>query len=195
VPKLIAALQYKSLRGQIAYILGEIGPPAAPATEALAKLVNDEDPNVSTEAAYALAKIGPGAKAAVPALIAALKQTDDKPTYAAAYALGMIGRNAAAAEPALLEIIQRSDNSLSLICAWALIKIRGVSPATAAIVLPKLLVGLRSSVPKSRLAGAETLGSLGRLAKDALPQLERALKDDDERVRGAAGIALESIRK
>jgi HEAT repeat protein len=194
VPRLINALQYKSVRPQVAFILGQIGPPAAPATEALAKLVNGEDPNASIEAAHALAKIGPGAKAAVPALIEALSDAEGKPMHAAAYALGRIGPDAAAAEPALLDVIDRHDNSRSLISAWAIVQIRGPSAETAAKVMSELLVGLESSLPQSRKLAAETLGSLGANARSAVPQLKRATQDSDESVRAAAGKALESIR-
>ena len=83
VPQLIHALDYAPLRPQVAGILGRIGAPAAPATEALAKLLSDPDPNVSIEAAHALADIGPGAKAAVPALVEVLKQPEGGPRYAA----------------------------------------------------------------------------------------------------------------
>lgn len=193
VPRLIAALRHEAMRPQVAFMLGQIGPQAAPATEALSKLVNDEDPNVGIEAAHALAKIGPGAKAAVPALIDALTQSEGKPTHAAAYALGRIGPDAAAAEPVLLELIKGSDNSLSLLGAWALVQIRGPSADTAAKVLPELMAGLESELPKSRQAAAETLGRLGPNAKAAVPQLQRATKDDDQDVRAAATKALEAI--
>lgn len=195
VPRLIAALKHTSLRGQIAHILGQIGPPAAPATDALAKLVSDEDPNVGIEAAHALAKIGPAAKAAVPALIAALDYPESKARHAAAYALGAIGPAAAAAEPALLKVINGTDDSLSLISAWALIKISGVSAKTAAAVLPELITGLQSSSSESRQHAAETLGSLGALAKESAPELEHATKDADQRVRAAAAAALKAIRE
>ncbi len=193
VPRLIAALEYESLREQVAYILGQIGPAAAPATDALAKLVADEDPNVSTEAAFALAKIGPGAKAGVPALVEALKRGEGRQTHAAAFALGSIGPDAAAAEPALLEVIEGSDNSISLICAWSLVQIQGPSPEVASKVLPELIAGLDSPLPRSRQGAAETLGRLGSLAKNATPQLQHATEDDDEDVRKAAREALEAI--
>jgi HEAT repeat protein len=194
VPKLIGALKHEPLRAQIAYILGQIGPPAASATPSLAKLLGDPDPNVAMEAAYALGKIGPGAKAAVPALVEVLKHPDDKPTHAAAFALGMIGGGAAAAEPVLVEVIEGSDNSLSLLCAWALVKIRGASAATASKVLPELSAGLASALPKSRQMAAETLGNLGPAAKGAVGQLEKATSDADEGVRKAATEALKAIR-
>ena len=74
VPRLVDALQHEKLRGQVVYVLGKIGPAAAPATPALAKLIADKDDHVAQEAILALANIGPGAKEAVPALAAALEQ-------------------------------------------------------------------------------------------------------------------------
>lgn len=194
VPGLTNALKYESLRAQVAFMLGQIGPPAAPATEALAELVSDDDPNVGIEAAHALAKIGPGAKDAVPALTEALTQSEGRPTYASAYALGMIGPDAVDAVPSLLEAIKGPDESLSLLSAWALVQIQGPSADTAAKVLPELTAGLESSVPRLRQLAAEALGSLGAGAKDAVPKLQHATKDDDEGVRAAVSKALEAIR-
>ena len=54
-------------------MIGELGPAAAPATEALAKLLTAPKEETQTEAAFALAEIGPDAAAAVPALTQALK--------------------------------------------------------------------------------------------------------------------------
>ena len=77
VPRLIDALKHEKIRGQVVYILGQIGPAAAPATPALAKLIADKDERVAHEAVLALANIGPGAKDAVPALIQALQQGEN----------------------------------------------------------------------------------------------------------------------
>jgi HEAT repeat protein len=194
VPRLIAALKHPSLRGQTAYILGQIGPAAAAATPALAKLLADPDPNVAIEAAHALAKIGPAAKAAVPALIDAIKQPESKSAHAAVFALGMIGPGAVAAEPVLLELIEAQDTSESMLAAWAIVKMRGVTAETAAKVVPELLVGLDSPLVKTRQHAAESLGELGSLAKKAVEKLERATKDEDEGVRSAAAKALKAIR-
>jgi HEAT repeat protein len=194
VPRLTAALKHEALRAQVANILGRIGPASAPATGALAKLVNDPDPNVGIEAAHALANIGPAAKDAVPALVEALKNPEGKRMHAAAYALGKIGPTAAAAEPVLLEVIRGMDNSRSLICAWALLQIKGASAETAGKVVPELLVGLGSPVAKSRQTAAEILGSLGPLAKNAREPLERAAKDPDAQVRAAAEKALQAVK-
>jgi len=56
VPNLIQALKYEKARASVAYVLGEIGPKAAPATEALAGLLESSDPETRREAAVALAK-------------------------------------------------------------------------------------------------------------------------------------------
>ena len=74
VPKLIDALKYEKLRINVVYVLGQIGPAAAPATPALAKLIVDKDERVAQEAVISLAKIGPAAKEAVPTLVQALQQ-------------------------------------------------------------------------------------------------------------------------
>ena len=66
VPRLIDALKYEKLRGQVIYILGQIGPAAAPATPALVKLIADKDEDVAYEAMMALAKIGPAPRRRCP---------------------------------------------------------------------------------------------------------------------------------
>jgi HEAT repeat protein len=193
VPRLIEALKHDGLQAQAAYILGQIGAPAAPATADLAKLLSDPDANVAFEAAHALAKIGPGAKAAVPALIAACKPVEDRPVHAAVFALGRIGPAAASAEPALAGLVDSTDDSLSLLAAWSLVQIGG--PKAVAKALPELEKGLKSMNPKSRQMAAETLGSLGAAAKRARAQLEQTAKSDaDPDVRAAAGKALQAIR-
>ena len=198
VPKLIGALKYAPLRGQVASILGRIGPPAAPATDALAKLLSDPDPNVSIEAAHALAGIGPDAKAAVPALIAVLSNTEGQTEgglrHAAVFALGKIGPAAKPADAALLAILRKSNDSLSLLSAWSLLKIHGVTAKSANVVLPALTAGLASPLPQARQGAAETLGQLGPFAKSAAVQLEQVTKDADPRVRDAAVKALAAVR-
>lgn len=194
VPNLIGALAHPQLRAPVAGILGRMGPAAAPATEALAKLLTDADGNVRIEAAHALAAIGPEAKSAVPALIESLKETEGAPRAAAILALGKIGPSARAADTALVAILRKSDGSLSLLSAWALIQINGATPTAAKVVMPELLKGLSSSVPQGRQMAAESLGQFGPLAKSAAPQLDKTAKDDDPHVREAATKALAAIQ-
>src|SRR3954466_5583532 len=55
--------------------------------------------------------------------------------------------------------------------------------------LPDLLRTLRSRLPTDRARAARDLGRLGWLARDALPALLGALRDDDAKVREAAAYA------
>lgn len=193
VPRLTDSLKYKSVRVQAAYTLGEIGAKAAPATESLAKLLNDGDSRAATEAALALAKIGPDAKAAVPALAAALK-ADSLNAHAIVYALGSIGPGAVSAEPGLLEAIQSKDRSLAVLAAWALTRLHPPSQQIAARAMPILVSGLDDPLAQSRQVAAEALGGLGPLAKDALAPLQKATSDKEPAVRDAATEAIKLIR-
>ncbi len=196
VPRLIDILkQHKELRVQVAYTLGQIGPGAAPATEALAGLIADEDFNVSTEAVLALAKIGPAAASAVPALMAALQKENCQNAHAIIYALGKIGPKAAAAEPLLLKEMNSKDSPLAVISAWTFMQIQPRSAKTAAKAILVLVAGLSDTLPETRKAAAEALGDLGPLAREAIPALQKAAKDDSKAVREAAAKALESISK
>jgi HEAT repeat protein len=196
VPRLVDILkQNKELRVQVAYTLGQIGPGAAAATEALAGLIADEDFNVSTEAVLALAKIGPAAGSAVPALMAALQKENCPNAHAIIFALGKIGPQAAAAEPVLLKEMNGKDGSLAIISAWSYTQIQPRSAKTAAKAIPVLVSGLSDSLPETRKAAAEALGDLGPLAREAIPALQKAAKDDSKAVREAAAKALESIAK
>jgi HEAT repeat protein len=194
VPRLVELLnQQKPLRVQLAYTLGQMGPAAAPATESLAKLVGDEDVNLSTEAVLALSKIGPAAKGAVPALSAALQKEKCPNAHAIIYALGKIGPSSASAEPLLQKALGSKDSSLAVVAAWAITQIEPRSAQTAAKVVPVLVTGLSDSLPESRKAAAEALGDLGPLARQALPALQKATKDDAKSVREAAEKALQSV--
>ena len=64
----------------------------------------------------------------------------------------------------------------------------------AAKVVPALIEGLTHKGSDVRRSSAIKLGVFGELAKDAIPALQKAEKEDaDARVREAAGIALSRI--
>ena len=52
---------------------------------------------------------------------------------------------------------------------------------------------LKSANPASRRVAARLLGQLGRLAKEALPDLSLLLQDEDPQVRDAAAEAIKRI--
>jgi len=158
VPRLIDALKHEKLRINVVYVLGQIGPDAALATPALAKLLGDKDERVAQEAALSLAKIGPAAKDAVPTLVQALQQKENSNGYAIAYALGSIGPDAASAEPVLNDLLKSSDRKLALVSAWALVQIEPAADVSARAI-PVLTAGLRADLPLARRGAAEALGA------------------------------------
>jgi HEAT repeat protein len=195
VPRLVDILnRHKALRLQVVYTLGQIGPAAAPATEALAKLVADKNEPLAAEAVLALGKIGPAAKDAVPALCAALERQDCENAPAIIMTLGKLGPAAAAAEPLVLKAIHSKDASLAVIAAWTLTQIEPQSAKTAAKVVPVLVAGLSAPLPDTRIAAAEALGDLGSLARASLPALRKAARDKDKSVREAVAKAVKAIQ-
>ena len=101
------------------YILGQIGPAAAPAAPALAKLIADKDERVAQEAVLALANIGPGAKAAVPALIQALRQGEN-PIPRRGLRLGKDRPGRRRGGAGAVGFAKSPDRKLALASAWAL---------------------------------------------------------------------------
>lgn len=196
VPRLIEALKYKPLREDIAIILGQMGPAAAPATEALSRLLEDENKHVAIESALALARIGPKAVSAVPALSTALGRKDCSNAHAIVFALGKIGTGAKAAEPQLRSLMQGSDLPLAAISAWATTQLQPDSAEAVAQAIPVIVSCMKDPLPESRQSAVESLGSLGPKAKAAIPVLEKiATQDPKESVRKAAAKALASVQK
>ena len=196
VPRMVGLLEtHDQLRVEVTYVLGQMGPAAAPATDALAKLVADEDLQLATEAALALGKIGPAAKDAVPALIAALEAEGEKNAHAIILALGKIGPGAAAAEPMVLKAMESEDKALAVIAAGTFMDIQSTaSPEAAAKAVPVLVAGLGDPLPETRIAAADGLAALGALASEAVPALKKASGDSVEAVREAATDALKAIQ-
>lgn len=196
VPRLVDALKFEKARPQVIAILGQIGPPAAPASDALAKLTEDKSPRVVLESAVALGKIGPGAKGAAGQLAKLLDSPEEPAAHAAAFALGQIGPEAApAADAALKAALKSRDRSLAVIVAWALGKIHPGDAEIAAKTVPVLVsAGLGSRLSSTRLGAAEALGELGPLAKPAAEALEKLRDDKDKGVREAVAKALKSIQ-
>ncbi|MEN6449315.1 MAG: HEAT repeat domain-containing protein, partial [Thermoguttaceae bacterium] len=194
VPRLVDSLKHENVRRQVIYILGQIGPDAAPATPALVALIGDKDERIAREAVLALAKIGPGAKAAVPSLVAALEQGDNPNAGPIIYALGRIGPDAAAAEPVLTGLLGDSNQKLAVASGWALVQIHP-SEEVAAKAVPVLTAGLKNEMPLARCGAAEALGNLGSFAKSAAPALKKATEDPDKAVSETATKALQAVAK
>ena len=112
------ASERKDLRLWSAYTLGQIGPVAASAVEALNVSLADTDPALRAAAAEALGKIA--APTAVDCLINALGDENDQVRQNAAVALGQIGPAASTATKKL--IVALSDQQVRTIARDALMQ-------------------------------------------------------------------------
>jgi HEAT repeat protein len=119
-------------------------------------------------AAMTLGERGAAAKPAVPALAAALADGNLNVRYWAAHALGEIGPAAKDAVPALIGALRTSFPG------------RG-------------LEGPTRYYADARVVAVQALGRIGPAARLAVPALKKALEDEDESVRGAAGEALKQV--
>ena len=69
----------------------------------------------------------------------------------------------------------------------------GIGSPEANMAVPALRSALAASDPHVRAMAAEVLGKLGPIAKDAAPELRKAMHDSNDQVQKAAGDALLSI--
>jgi len=109
VPVLVG-VQGTSEGWDAAYALGEIGPRAASAIPALAKILRTERVprafRTPPSSAYALGRIG---EAAIPTLTSVLTDPDASSRLSAVLAFGFMGRKAAPAAPKLLTLLKDRD--------------------------------------------------------------------------------------
>lgn len=193
VPVLIEAMKVPAARYWAAVALAEIGPEAAPATEGLATLAKEGEPEERMQAMLALAAIGPEAAAATPVLVEALSSGDGSQRFAAVFALGSL--RAEAADEALQKAADGPDKFLAEIAAWARAKIRPDDVELRKLALEKLRDGLSSELPKVRAASTSGLSDLApRLTPAERQQLAadflKMLADPDPAVGTRGGAAL-----
>ena len=195
--------------GDVARALARFGPQAKSALPVLVGLVTKEW--ADSDVLRALVKIDPDGEKCVPALIRALGHEDSEVVRVAADCLGLLGPRAKDAIPALTAVVTRvregpvrPNEDPQVGAARAL---RRVGPPGEAAI-PALISAVKD---RRRLAGedplhsqaaaaaAESLGSFGTAARDAIPVLIEALRShdndfDDRVLRPAAALALGRIR-
>jgi HEAT repeat protein len=171
--------------------LESLGPAAAPATAQLLGALGDPDKFVRWAAARTLGRLGPvGEELIVPAFCQLLTDPDLDVRLAAATALERWGPAAHAAAPDLRRALGTTDAELRLAALRALAAIGG---AEARAALSEITIALADSDARVRLAAAQVLGGLGPAARDSVPALCWALKDDSTEVQKIAGDALLNI--
>jgi HEAT repeat protein len=172
-------------------VLGRMGPEAKDAEAILTKLVGqDHDAPVRKAAAEAVTRINP--PGAVPVLTQMLQDKDGDNRVWAAMTLRRMGPNAKEAVPALVKLVGRiGDPAVRSIAAVSLAGIDPENGIFEVALLRKNLSGQGGRFDPA-LAVAILLRK-GAAARDATPELIRAMKSDDLVVSLSAPVALGRI--
>ncbi len=178
----LAALKSGDEKSRVAAIdsLGQLGPEAASATEALAAQLTDESPTVRAHAAHALMQIGPAAVGAAPALAKAISDPDFHVRRISIAALETIHPDPAVVVEALGKALEDADPSVRVAALGTLTEYSDAA-------VPVLGRALENK--DTRYWAALALGELGPSAKDAVPSLTKALADERSEVRREVLIA------
>jgi HEAT repeat protein len=205
------------VRRSAAGALGDLGPRAQAAAPRLGSLLDDPDRLVASAAARALTKFG-GASVAV--LAEALKSPNREANKLVLESLRNLWDSAEPAVPALVEVVEHGDAELKKIALGVLTGIRTDSPeavqaaiaaaadpslrgaalsllrvagAAAEPSLPLLRRALGDEDPKVRVEAILAIGSVGKPAALAMPDLIRAYRVGTHAERSAILTALPRI--
>jgi HEAT repeat protein len=133
--------------------------------------LSSKDADIRRSAASELGKMGPDAKPAFSALVKALKDEDKYVRRFSALAIGNLGSDVKGAAAALSVALKDREKVVVQAAADALAKTgpEGVKPLTD-------LVKDKGIDAVSRKKAVESLGKIGKVAKDAVPDLVEVLK-------------------
>jgi HEAT repeat protein len=163
-----------------------VGPPAAPAAEALGKSLSDADEGLRVNAALALSRIG---APALPVLRRAL--AGEKSAAAAARGLGWMAKDAAPAVDDLKRTAASGPANARISATAALVRITG-DPGTGLPFLTTLIAAKDKPAPL-RMEAIERVGEMQEKGRGASASLRTALDDADPGVRAAAALALARV--
>lgn len=202
-PRVSAALEDPKRRSKALALVQRMGPQAKECVPALIKLLGQksEDASASQDEAIgqvlmALGAVGPDAAEAVDPISESLHSKDAQVVGAACYALGRIGPPAAHAVPEITKQLKSESLYTRVSAAWALVSIEDKNKERVAKqVSPLLLEALDSDIPMVQIESAETLGTLGPVAKSAVPKLKTLVDHNNGAVGAAAKWAIEQIEK
>lgn len=220
LPEIIDALgdEELAIRNGAAVALGRIGSDAQNAVSALIEALKDSEPTVRSTTAAALRQIGSNTQTAVPALIEALKDSEPIVRSHAVAAIGTINPGIEV-NPTLIAALGDHNPEVRRNAAIALGEINSeikVEPsiliaafgdtnwevwrnATKQLVrigsktFPALREALRNNNPLIRRSAAYTLLRLTPESEVVLPELLRALGDEDIGVLAFALFAIDNI--
>ena len=149
------------VREMSAWVLSEIGTPAARVVPALISTLVDPDENIRVMGSVALQNLG---EPAVPYLIEALKAESAEIRLNAAYALGEIGTPLDTILPALIRTLTDPEWNVRRLVVRALVTI-------GAPAVPSLIQALNSDNPDLRRMAERALSDIGT------PEARRAIVD------------------
>lgn len=177
-----------------AYVLGTLGPKAAPAVSALHAVLDvnsGKNEYARSMAAWALGRIGPAAETEIPFLIETMRSTKLLAVRrSVAEALGNFGFAAKPAVTELLKMLDNDDEITRVNAAVALWKIECHPKA-----LPALLEVLRHGNSSQAYPAAVALGQMEKEADVIAPALIEALHAPTADVRRAAARSLGQFGK
>jgi HEAT repeat protein len=185
-----AAAPDGAFRAEAAKVLGNVGTQSPAVLPELVRLLQkDADGRVRTEAARALGMIGEGAASARRLIAAVLEDPHGGESVrgAAAWALARVDPSSAGTASALHAAVEGRSGYVGVIAAEALWKI---SPQTGR---PIRALAARLGDPGVRQAAAQALYRIGPAAKEAVPALVAAAKDQDRLFRESVLLALRKI--
>ncbi|MBI3820230.1 MAG: HEAT repeat domain-containing protein [Planctomycetes bacterium] len=176
-----------SSRREAALELAKMGADARAAVPDLGKLLVDADGGVRAAATFALGEIGLGAVDTVPTLgrnLTADKDVNVRKESAAA--IGKIGPKGIKALPILLKSFrQEGDADVRAAISTAIARVGPQVKETHAA----LADAIGDPSPEIRELALITLGKIGPAARPALPAIEKAAKDTNEKIALAAQTA------
>jgi HEAT repeat protein len=170
-----------SVRGAAASALGDLGKPEG--IVAVEQALKDKIPAVRTSAAISLGELG--MKESRPVLKQALSDPNPVVQATVISALLRLGEPVEEVMSAVDGLLQQSDPGTRSAIAKALGRAQGKDGEMVIGILGELLT---DPIPRPRIAAARSLGQIG--GDGVIPILKRALHDEDDAVRAAAGGAL-----
>jgi HEAT repeat protein/S1-C subfamily serine protease len=191
VPVLVEAFQRTdpALRSATVEALAKIGGEAKDTVPVFTQALGASEKDTRKNACVGLGKVGPDAKSAAAELANLLTDSDVK--VSAAVALGKIGPGAKDAVSVLADVLNK-DAAIRVEVLKALGEIGpAAKSAVPSIVLVFTIVNNTGRADKAMHAlAAKTLGKIG---KDAVPDLVRALGNENNLIRVGAAMALGEI--
>jgi HEAT repeat protein len=194
---LIGALKDEDAGVRLAAVRGlaQIGANSEDSLAALQKALSDKDTFIRISAANALWQLDKTSSAKVlPVLIDGLEDKSGKRASVQCWAAAFLVVMRSEAVPKLAEFLDKKTPNRWLAAGLlAYIAEEGAKFDKAAIAV--LIRTLKDSEPGVRADAAKALGLIGSDAREALPEINRLLADDNENVRRSTSKALESINR